>query len=51
MERTEGWDWPVLLNFGAQLDNNYVIILGRLQHLLGTDSLLWSSFTITLSEP
>lgn len=48
--RTEGRGWPVPLNLGVQLGNNHVIILGRLQHLLGTDLLLRSFFTTTLSE-
>lgn len=51
MGRAEGHGWPVLLNVGPHLDNNCVILLVRQQHLLGTDSLLRSSFTITLSEP
>lgn len=51
MGRAEGHGWPMLLNLGAHLDSNCVIILVRQQHLLGPDSLLRSFFTITLSEP
>lgn len=51
MGRTEGRGWPVLLNLGTELDNNHMIVLDRLHHLLGTDSLLGSFFTTTLSEP
>lgn len=41
----------MLMNLGAHLENNCVIVSARQQHLVGTDSLPWSFFTIALSEP
>ena len=49
--RTEGHGWAPLLNWSAHQDKSRVIVLVRQQHLLGTDSLLGSLFSITLSEP
>ena len=49
--RTEGRGWAPLLNWSAHRDKSRVIVLVRQQHLLGTDSLLGSLFSITLSEP
>lgn len=51
MGMTEVQGWLALLNVGAHLGSNSVIVLVRQQRVLGTDSLLGSFFTITLSEP